>query len=65
MPKTIVQFQSATAVSKGDAIQNPADKNGGYHVVLKDHTTGITAPKPGESNDFYHYSLGPSSAGKM
>ena len=64
MPKQQT-FTSSVSFQKGDVIVNPADKNGGFHVVLRDHVSGLTAPKPGESNDFYHYSLGASSAGKM
>lgn len=50
-------FVAAVVAQQGDVITNAADKNGGFHVVIKDHVTGMTPPLPGMSNDFYHYSF--------
>lgn len=55
-----ITFTSNTAVKAGDQISNPADKLGGFHVAMRDHIAGMNPPKPGESNDTYHYSFNKS-----
>lgn len=50
-------FTAAVPAQQGDVITNAADRSGGFHVVVKDHVTGMSAPLPGMSNEFYHYAL--------
>jgi len=56
-------FQPHSLAQAGDVITNAND--GGWHVVIKDHITGEKPPAIGESNDLYHFTVGPSTAGKM
>jgi hypothetical protein len=49
----------AVPIVTGDIIVNPQDSYG-YHVALKDHVMSMTPPKPGESNDLFHYVAGKS-----
>jgi len=57
-------FVPNTLVTKGTIIQGPNDMAGGWWVVVSDHVTGLhqtpAGLKPGQSNDIYHWSNGPS-----
>lgn len=59
----ITSFPPCSHVNAGDVILAPTDTSlTGWWVVVKSHVTGTgTGPanlKPGQSNDFYHWSNG-------
>lgn len=55
----VTVFTPATPVKAGDIVTGQFAGNG-WHVVLKDHITGMNPLKLGESTELAHYAVGPS-----